>query len=112
MLTLFLCKGPSRLGSFCYLFFHLDFFAPNVLRHPDNYIPANPMPTLPHIVPEWYFLLIHAILRSIPDKSGDVAAIALDSISLLALPFFKSMYVHSSSFRLILQGIFWLLLAD
>jgi len=63
-------------------------------------------------VPEWYFLPIHAILRSIPDKSGGVAAIAPVSISLLALPFFKSMYVRSSSFRPIHQGIFWLLLAD
>uniref|UniRef100_A0A3Q7IXD5 Cytochrome b n=1 Tax=Solanum lycopersicum TaxID=4081 RepID=A0A3Q7IXD5_SOLLC len=44
--------------------------------NPDNYIPANPMSTPPHIVPEWYVLPIHAILRSIPDKSGGVAAIA------------------------------------
>ncbi|KAI4967669.1 hypothetical protein ZWY2020_019740 [Hordeum vulgare] len=93
-------------------FFHLDFFAPNVLGHPDNYIPANPMPTPPHIVPEWYFLPIHAILRSIPDKAGGVAAIAPVFISLLALPFFKEMYVRSSSFRPIHQGIFWLLFAD
>lgn len=33
-------------------------------------------------------------------------------VCLLALPFFKSMYVRSSSFRPIHQGIFWLLLAD
>lgn len=88
------------------------FYAPNVLGHPDNYIPANPMSTPPHIVPEWYFLPIYAILRSIPDKSGGVAAIALVFICLLALPFFKNMYVRSSSFRPIYQGIFWLLLAD
>ena len=88
------------------------FYAPNVLGHPDNYIPANPMPTPPHIVPEWYFLPIHAILRSIPDKAGGVAAIAPVFICLLALPFFKNMYVRSSSFRPIHQGIFWLLLAD
>ena len=88
------------------------FYAPNVLGHPDNYIPANPMSTPPHIVPEWYFLPIYAILRSIPDKSGGVAAIALVFICLLALHFFKSMYVRSSSFRPIYQGIFWLLLAD
>ena len=70
------------------------------------------MPTPPHIVSEWYFLPIHAILCSIPDKAGGVAAIAPVFISLLALPFFKEMYVRSSSFRLIHQGIFWLLLAD
>jgi ubiquinol-cytochrome c reductase cytochrome b subunit len=70
------------------------------------------MSTPPHIVPEWYFLPIYAILRSIPDKSGGVAAIAPVFICLLALPFLKSMYVRSSSFRPIHQGIFWLLLAD
>ncbi|KAF1002736.1 hypothetical protein AG4045_014394 [Apium graveolens] len=33
------------------------FYAPNVLGHPDNYIPANPMPTPPHIVPECFLEL-------------------------------------------------------
>nr|BDC46198.1 apocytochrome b [Agathis dammara] len=88
------------------------FYAPNVLGHPDNYIPANPMATPPHIVPEWYFPPIHAILRSIPDKLGGVAAIALVFLSLLALPFMKSSYVRSSSFRPIYQKLFWLFLAD
>ncbi|KAL2933768.1 cytochrome b [Bienertia sinuspersici] len=91
--------GSSRLGSFAIFFSFWIFYAPNVLGHPDNYIPANPMPTPPHIVPEWYFLPIYAILRSIPDKSGGVAAIAPVFLCLLALPFFKSMYVRSSSFR-------------
>jgi ubiquinol-cytochrome c reductase cytochrome b subunit len=27
-------------------------FAPNALNHPDNYVPANPMQTPAHIVPE------------------------------------------------------------
>uniref|UniRef100_A0ACD5U6W0 Uncharacterized protein n=1 Tax=Avena sativa TaxID=4498 RepID=A0ACD5U6W0_AVESA len=47
------------------------------------------MPTPPHIVPEWYFLPIHAIIHIIPDKAGGVAAIAPVFISLLALPFLK-----------------------
>ncbi|KAI3972760.1 hypothetical protein MKX01_019418 [Papaver californicum] len=82
------------------------FYAPNVLGHPENYIPANQMSTPAHIVPEWYFLPVYAILHSILDKEGGVAAIALVSICLLALPFM------SSSFRPIYQGLFWLLLAD
>jgi ubiquinol-cytochrome c reductase cytochrome b subunit len=40
------------------------FFAPNALGHPDNYIPANPMQTPAHIVPEWYFWPFYAILRA------------------------------------------------
>lgn len=88
------------------------FYAPNVLGHPDNYIPANPMSTPPHIVPERYSPPIHAIPRSIPDKLGGVAAIAPVSISLLAPPPMKSSYVRSSSSRPIYQKIFRLLLAD
>jgi ubiquinol-cytochrome c reductase cytochrome b subunit len=66
------------------------FFAPNLLGHPDNYIPANPMVTPAHIVPEWYFLPVYAILRSIPNKLGGVLAIGLVFVSLLALPFINS----------------------
>ena len=44
------------------------FFAPNFLGDPDNYIPANPLVTPAHIVPEWYLLPFYAILRSIPQK--------------------------------------------
>ena len=33
----------------------LVFFYPNYLGHPDNSIPANPLVTPAHIVPEWYF---------------------------------------------------------
>lgn len=41
------------------------FYAPDMLGHPDNYTPANPLVTPPHIVPEWYFLPFYAILRAI-----------------------------------------------
>ncbi|MDB5478747.1 MAG: cytochrome b [Alphaproteobacteria bacterium] len=56
-------------GILVFLIFYclFVFFAPNTLGHPDNYIPANPMQTPPHIVPEWYFLPFYAILRAAPD---------------------------------------------
>jgi ubiquinol-cytochrome c reductase cytochrome b subunit len=82
------------------------------MGHPDNYIPANPMSTPAHIVPEWYFLWVYAILRSIPNKLGGVAAIALVFISLLALPFVNSSQVRSSAFRPLHKKVFWLLVAD
>ena len=88
------------------------YFYPNTLGHPDNYIPANPMSTPAHIVPEWYFLPVYAILRSIPNKLGGVAAIGLVFVSLLALPFIHTSQIRSSSFRPIHQKLFWLLLAD
>lgn len=88
------------------------FFAPNVLGHPDNYIPANPMSTPAHIVPEWYFLPVYAILRSIPNKLGGVAAIGLVFVCLFALPFINNSPIRSSSFKPIHQKFFWLLLVD
>lgn len=60
----------------------------------------------------WYFLPVYAILRSIPNKLGGVAAIGLVFVSLLALPFINTSYVRSSSFRPIHQKLFWLLVAD
>lgn len=90
------------------LFFGLFvYFMPNVLGHSDNYIPANPMVTPPHIVPEWYFLPFYAILRSIPDKLGGVLAMFGAIVILLALPFIESAQVRSSAFRPIYRSLFW-----
>lgn len=88
------------------------FWYPNALGHPDNYIPANPMSTPAHIVPEWYFLAVYAILRSIPNKLGGVAAIGLVFVCLLALPFINTSNIRSSNFRPIYKKAFWLLFAD
>ena len=98
--------------AFAVVFSIFVFFYPNAMGHPDNYIPANPMSTPAHIVPEWYFLWVYAILRSIPNKLGGVAAIALVFISLLALPFVNSSQVRSSAFRPLHKKVFWLLVAD
>ena len=67
-------KDLFGLGIFLTLFSgSAVFFFPNFMGHPDNYIPANPMVTPPHIVPEWYFLPFYAILRGpVPDKLGGV----------------------------------------
>ncbi|WGF86891.1 cytochrome b [Marinivivus vitaminiproducens] len=58
-------KDAFGVGVFLIVFAIFVFFAPNVLGHPDNYIPANPLSTPSHIVPEWYFLPFYAMLRSI-----------------------------------------------
>ena len=55
-----------------FIFAGFVFYAPNVLGHSDNYIPADPLITPAHIVPEWYFLPFYAILRAIPDKLAGV----------------------------------------
>jgi len=88
------------------------FYFPNLMGHPDNYIPANPMVTPAHIVPEWYFLPFYAILRSIPDKLGGVIAMGGALVILLAIPFINTSEIRSSQFRPIFRVFFWLLVVD
>jgi len=70
------------------------------------------MSTPAHIVPEWYFLPVYAILRSIPNKLGGVAAIGLVFACLAALPFLNTSPIRSSSFRPLYKRFFWFLVAD
>ncbi len=58
-------KDTFGLVVFMVIYVAFTFFMPNSLGHPDNYIPANPLVTPAHIVPEWYFLPFYAILRAI-----------------------------------------------
>jgi quinol-cytochrome oxidoreductase complex cytochrome b subunit len=88
------------------------FYYPNYLGHPDNYLPANPMVTPSHIVPEWYFLPFYAILRSIPDKLGGVIAMFGSIVVLFLIPFINQSEIRSSTFRPIYRKIFWFLFAD
>lgn len=108
----FFVKDLVGWVAFAIMFSIFVFFYPNLLGHPDNYINANPMSTPAHIVPEWYFLWVYAILRSIPNKLGGVAAIGLVFVSLLALPFLNTSQVRSSHFRPIFKKLFWLFVAD
>lgn len=88
------------------------YFMPNLLGHPDNYIPANPMVTPPHIVPEWYFLPFYAILRSIPDKLGGVVSMGGSIAILFLLPFLVRSDIRSAAFRPLYRFLFWLFLID
>ena len=88
------------------------FFYPNFLGHADNYIPANPLVTPAHIVPEWYFLPFYAILRSIPDKLGGVIAMVAAILVLLLLPVINTSEIRSSKFRPIFSMAYWFLVAD
>jgi ubiquinol-cytochrome c reductase cytochrome b subunit len=92
-------KDFFGIGLFLLLYFYFVFFSPNSLGHPDNYIPANPLVTPPHIVPEWYFLPFYAILRSIPDKLGGVIAMFGAILILFALPWLDNSKVKSARYR-------------
>nr|WNH38505.1 cytochrome b [Gymnothorax javanicus] len=90
----------------------LALFYPNVLGDPDNFTPANPMVTPPHIKPEWYFLFAYAILRSIPNKLGGVLALLFSILILMLVPLLHTSKQRALTFRPASQVLFWLLVAD
>lgn len=90
---------------FLILFLPLVFFAPEYLMHPDNNIPANPMQTPEHIVPEWYFLIFYGILRSVPNKAAGVALLAASIVSLLLLPLMVETNIKGFRFNIYLQQL-------
>ena len=94
------------------IFFTVVFFAPDYLGHPDNYVPADPLKTPAHIVPEWYFLPFYAILRAIPDKLGGVIAMFSAIFVLFLLPWLDTSKVRSATFRPIYKKLFWLFVFD
>nr|ACR83125.1 cytochrome b [Poecilia gillii]AGW32061.1 cytochrome b [Poecilia mexicana limantouri] len=90
----------------------LTLFSPNLLGDPENFTPANPLVTPPHIKPEWYFLFAYAILRSIPNKLGGVLALLASILVLMVIPFLHTSKQRSLTFRPLTQLLFWLLVAD
>ncbi len=114
-LAYFIPKDLIGLMFFLMILTFLVFFEPNLLGHPDNYIPANPLVTPAHIVPEWYFLPFYAILRSIPDKLGGVLLMFLALLILFVVPFFGQIIQDvslPSRYRIIFKSIFWFFVAN
>ena len=113
-------KDMFGLSVFLLIYGAFVFYAPNTLGHPDNYIPADPLVTPPHIVPEWYFLPFYAILRSItfdifwiiPAKLGGVLAMFGSIAVLFLLPWLDTSRVRSAKFRPLYRWFFWILLVD
>nr|AFU48993.1 cytochrome b [Microtus lusitanicus] len=93
-------------------FMILTLFFPDILGDPDNYTPANPLNTPPHIKPEWYFLFAYAILRSIPNKLGGVLALILSILILALMPLLHTSKQRALTFRPITQTMYWILVAD
>nr|BAD17864.1 cytochrome b [Microchirus azevia] len=90
----------------------LAMFSPNLLGDPDNFTPANPLVTPPHIKPEWYFLFAYAILRSIPNKLGGVLALLAAILVLFVVPILHTSKQQGMTFRPLTQFLFWTLVAD
>ena len=112
-------KDGFGLGVFLFLYCAVLFFGPNALGHPDNYIPANPMQTPAHIVPEWYFWPFYAILRAftqnfffIPAKLMGVLAMFSAILVWFFLPWLDNSPVRSGHFRPTFRKFYYLLVVD
>ena len=92
-------KDFFGLAVFLAIFCIFVFFVPNILGHPDNYVPADPMSTPAHIVPEWYLSPFYAILRAIPDKLLGVLAMFGAIGILFILPWLDRSPVRSAHYR-------------
>ncbi|MCW3848924.1 cytochrome b/b6 [Sphingomonas sp. LB-2] len=111
-------KDGFGLGVFMVIYTALIFFAPDLLGHPDNYIPANGLSTPAHIVPEWYFWPFYAILRAftadfiLPAKLWGVLAMFGSILILFFLPWLDKSPVRSGNYRPLYRLSFWVLIVD
>ncbi|GAA0265264.1 cytochrome b N-terminal domain-containing protein [Alteraurantiacibacter aestuarii] len=111
-------KDGFGLGVALIIYMAFVFFMPNALGHPDNYIPANPLSTPAHIVPEWYFWPFYAILRAftfdfiLPAKLWGVLAMFSAILVWFFLPWLDKSPVRSGHYRPLFRKFFWLLVVD
>jgi len=115
----FVIKDLFALVLILVIFMAVVGFMPNYLGHPDNYIPANPLVTPAHIVPEWYYLPFYAILRAITfdvlflDAKFLGVLLMFGSIGVMALvPWLDTSPVRSGRYRPAFKWWFLLLVID
>jgi quinol-cytochrome oxidoreductase complex cytochrome b subunit len=109
----FTIKDMFGLGVYLMVFCWFVFFAPNAFIEAANNIPANPMQTPAHIVPEWYFLPFYAILRAVPDLIGGVIAMALSVLIFAAMPYMdRSRIPGGAHYRPFYRILFYLFAVD
>ena len=108
----YVSKDLFALSCFLVVFATFVLYFPNTLNHPDNYIPADPIHTPAHVVPEWYFLPFYAILRSIPHKTAGILSMFSAILVLFTLPSFNTSIIRNTTFRPIFKFFFWSFIAD
>jgi ubiquinol-cytochrome c reductase cytochrome b subunit len=108
----YFAKDLFAFTCFLFVFTALVFLFPNVLNHPDNCIPADPMETPKHLVPEWYFLPFYAILRSIPHKALGIIAMLSSILVFFLLPFTYTGYIRNTTYRPIFKFFYWIFISD
>jgi len=104
-------KDGFGLSVFMVLFAAFVFFAPDAMGHADNYIPANPLQTPQHIVPEWYLLPYYAMLRAVPNKLLGVITLGAAIGILFVMPWIDTSKVRSMRYRPIARWFFFIFIA-
>ena len=92
-------KDGFAISIFLLLYMSFVFFNPNALGDAVNYVPANPLVTPAHIVPEWYLLPFYAILRAVPDKLMGVILMFGAIAVIFVLPWLDTSKVRSMRYR-------------
>jgi len=105
-------KDGFAVSIFVIMFALFVFFMPEALGHVDNNIPANPLVTPPHIVPEWYFLPYYAILRAVPDKLTGVLLMGAAIACIFAIPWLDTSRVRSMRYRPQAKLYFFIFVVD
>nr|YP_001633637.1 cytochrome b [Negombata magnifica]CAM06602.1 cytochrome b [Negombata magnifica] len=108
----YLLKDLYGIVIFSLVLCIIVFFFPYILGDAENFKQANPLVTPVHIKPEWYFLFVYAILRSIPNKLGGVVALVFSILVLLFLPYLHKNRFKGVRFRPLSKVLFWFLVGD
>jgi len=109
----FTSKDFYGLGVFLIVLCGFVFFKPDFFLEAINNVPANPMQTPAHIVPEWYFLPFYAILRAIPDTLGGVVAMVMSIMIFAAMPYLdRSKLPGGARFRPLYRLAFYVFIID
>ena len=103
----FITKDFFGLFIILFFFFIFVFFYPEAFNHSDNYIKANPLVTPAHIVPEWYFLPLYGILRSILNKTYGIIIMFVSLLVLFLLPFIDKSIIKNKTFKPFSRFLFW-----
>ena len=99
-------KDLMGVSVFLIVFSAIIFFAPEMggyFLEANNFIPADPLKTPPHIAPVWYFTPYYSILRAVPpilnSQFPGVAAMGLSVVSFAFLPWLDRSPVKSIRYR-------------
>jgi len=90
------------LAVFCAVLFFTPEMGGYFLEY-NNFVPADPLKTPPHIAPVWYFTPFYSILRAVPPLFGSqfpgVLAMGLAVVILFLLPWLDRSPVKSIRYR-------------